>query len=151
MLRAYIVKEVASLCKEMDMKKTVSTDSELEFIVRTILDDFPALKVEEIKISFDRIRKGEMKLYERLKGPEILLALKEHEALVRAPILEDLHRREKQGGRMQELPDWCSRMKEWLPEESESAAIGGHGIGSRLRKQLDVKEEGKQKRSQEKG
>jgi hypothetical protein len=142
-VRAYVMKEVASLCKEMDMNKTITTDDEMSFVCRTILDDFPAMKIEEIRLALNRIRKGEVKLYERLKGPEILLALKEYEGIVRAPILEELNRMHKDAGKMKGLPQWASRMKEWIPDAQDFQTPPGHGLGSRLRKHLDVKEEGK--------
>jgi hypothetical protein len=128
----------------MDMNKTISTDEEMEFVCRTIIDDFPALKVEELRLALNRIRKGEVKLYERLKGPEILRAIIDYEGDVRAPILEDLNKMAREGGRMNVLPDWMTRMKDWMPEHKEAVPVKGHGVGSRLRKHLDVKQEGKQ-------
>lgn len=142
-VRAYVVKEVAGLCKEMDMKKTISTNEELDFVCRTILEDFPTLKIEELRLAFDNIRKGKVDLYERLKGPEILKALYDYEGDVRAPILEDLNRRQREAGRMKNLPPWFERMKHWMPEDEEMETPPGHGIGSRLRKHLDVKEKDK--------
>lgn len=140
--RAYVIAEVASLCRDMDMKKTVNTDEEMEFICRTILDDFPALKVEEIRIAFNAIRKGEQQLYERLKGPEILMALKNYEGNVRAPILEELNRMHKDAPKMKALPEWTKMMKSWIPPDDHTpTSVTGHGIGSRLRKHLDVKKE----------
>lgn len=133
------------------MNKTISTNEELDFVCRTIIDDFPALKLEEIRLAFDNIRKGKVNLYERLKGPEILKALYDYEGDVRAPILEDLNKMAREGGRMNTLPDWMTRMKDWMPEDTEPPEAKGHGLGSRLRKHLDVKEEGKPVGGSEKG
>jgi hypothetical protein len=135
----------------MDMNKTISTNEELDFVCRTIIEDFPALKLEEIRLAFDAIRKGRVNLYERLKGPEILKALYDYEGDVRAPILEDLNRMSREAGRMKTLPDWMTRMKDWMPEDTDAPEAKGHGLGSRLRKHLDVKEEDKQVGGSEKG
>lgn len=118
------------------MKKTITTDEEMNFVCRTILEDFPALKVEEIKLCLDRIRKGEIKLYERLKGAEIIEAFKEYEGSVRAPILEEINAAPKRNP-----PTWMVKMRDWLPDDEEATPPSGHGIGARLKKHLDVKKE----------
>ena len=137
-VRAYVLKEVASLCKQMDMNKTINTDDELYFVCRTIVDDFPALKIEELRLAFDRIRKGHVKLYERLKGPEILKALYDYEGDVRAPLLEDLNRRQKQSERNLSIGDWAPKMKEFLKELPDAEPSKGEGLGTRLRRTLDT-------------
>lgn len=133
-VRAYIVREVASLCKEMDMNKTITTDEELQFVCRTIMEDFPALKIEEIKLALDRIRKGEVKLYERLKGAEILIALKEYEGVVRAPILEELHHLQKQSEKSIYSADWIKSAVGFLEPQEPSVPKIKEGVGTRLRK-----------------
>jgi len=136
-VRAYVVKEVASLCKEMDMKKTIASDEEMNFVCRTIVEDFPALKIEELRLAFDNIRKGRVALYERLKGPEILKALYDYEGDVRAPLLEDLHNKQKKSERSIHDKDWWSKVQAFLPEETEEEkGMKGEGIGSRLRKKM---------------
>jgi len=140
MVRAYVVKEIAALCKEMDMKKTINTDEEMGFVCRTILDDHPTLKVEELKLALDRIRKGEFKVYERLKGPEILIAVSEYEAVVRAPILEDLHKRQRESERTLHKKDWMKRALMFADDAigtDQDQPPKGHGVGSRLRKRMD--------------
>ena len=94
-VRMWVVTEVAKLCKEVDANKTLSTDEELKFCCRSIIEDYPALKLEELRACFDMIRAGKFgKLYERLKTPEILDAIRRYEGEVRAPILErQIHNR----------------------------------------------------------
>jgi len=132
-VRAYVVKEVAALCKEMDMKKTVASDDELNFVCRTIIEDFPAMKIEELRLAFDEIRKGKIDLYERLKAPEICKALYEYEGRVRAPILERINTQ----GKKAELPNrevWM-KVAEALPDEDDKG-MRGEGIGTRLKRSL---------------
>ena len=137
-VRAYVVKEVASLCKEMDMKKSIASDEEMQFVCRTIIEDFPAMKLEELRLAFDNIRKGRVDLYERLKGPEILKALYDYEGDVRAPLLEDLHAKQKKAEQSLHKLEWFKRAGQWVaeqPNEPEKPTIK-EGIGSRLRKKM---------------
>lgn len=93
--RAWLVMEVGKLCRDIDANKTLETDEEFAFTCRAILDEFPAMKAEEIRVAFDMIRMGKLvKLYERLKTAEILEALRQYEGEVRAPILEDYKKEE---------------------------------------------------------
>lgn len=91
--RAALLAMVADLCKFVDAKRTLTTDGELIFCVEAILDDYPALTIEEFKLICDGIKKGtNAKLYERLKVAEITQAIRDHESNVRAPILERMNR-----------------------------------------------------------
>ena len=118
------------------MKKTISSDDEMEFVCRTIIEDFPALKLEELRLAFDNIRKGRVDLYERLKGPEILKALYDYEGDVRAPILEELNSLQKKSERSLHQLDWFKRAGQWVAEQpkNEEKATIKEGIGTRLRK-----------------
>lgn len=81
--------EVGRLCKMVDANKTLSSDEEMRMTCRAIVDDFPSLKLEELRACFDMIVQGKFgKLYERLKTAEILDCLRRYEGEVRAPILE---------------------------------------------------------------
>jgi len=122
----------------MDMKKTITSDEEMGFVCRTILDDHPTLKVEELKLALDRIRKGEFKLFERLKGPEILTAINEYQGLVRAPILEALHKTETQP--KLESKAWMKKALEYAQDaigERHGEEVKGHGVGSRMKKRFN--------------
>lgn len=88
-VRAWIYAEVAKLCKDVDATKTITTDEQLQFTCRAILDDHPTIKVEEVRAAFDMVRMGKFgKLYERLKTAEILDALRRYEGEIRTDILE---------------------------------------------------------------
>ncbi len=88
-IRLWIVTEVGRLCKMVDANKTLASDEELQVCCRAIVEDFPALKIEEVRTCFDMIIQGKFgKLYERLKTAEILECLRRYEGEVRAPILE---------------------------------------------------------------
>lgn len=88
-IRLWILTEVGRLCKMVDANKTLSTDEELKMCCRSIVEDFPALKIEELRACFDMIIQGKFgKLYERLKTADILECLRRYEGEVRAPILE---------------------------------------------------------------
>ena len=131
-VRAWLYAEVARLCKDIDANKTLSTDEQLQFTCRAILDDFPALKMEEVRAAFDMIRTGKFgKLYERLKTAEILDALRRYEGEVRTEILE---RREPV-----DLTASLARLK--LSEHidninTEPHAFSGEGVGTRLRNKI---------------
>ena len=95
-VRGWILSEVGRLVKEVDANKTLSTDEELQFCCRSILDDHPTLKLEELRTCFNMIRQGKFgKLFERLKTAEILECLRQYEGEVRVEIMERLHREEK--------------------------------------------------------
>ena len=95
-VRGWIMAEVGRLIKEVDANKTLSTDEELQFCCRSILEEHPTLKLEEIRICFVMIRQGKFgKLFERLKTAEILDCLRKYEGEVRAEVMETLHKKRK--------------------------------------------------------
>ena len=139
--RRWIMQEVARLCKEMNAKNTLSTDEEMIFCVRSIYQDHPTLRLEEIRTCFDMVRKGKFgKLYERLKTPEIMDFLRRYESEIRVDIIERQIQDEKhtynQEAR-QRIGD--SNLKDIINAlpKTQHEPVTGHGIGSRLRKQLD--------------
>ena len=88
--------EVGRLVKEIDANKTLSTDEEIKFCCRSILEDHPALKLEELRACFNMIRQGKFgKLFERLKTAEILDSIRQYEGEVRTEVIERLHRKKK--------------------------------------------------------
>lgn len=92
-VRAYLLVELKKLVDFIDAKKTLKNEEELIFTVRTLIDEFPVMKVEEFKIVFDWIKQGKFgKLYERLKTAEIVDCIRKYEGEHRAQLLEDLHR-----------------------------------------------------------
>lgn len=141
MIRGWVMSEVGRLCKEISAKNTISSDEELIFCVRSILEEHPTLKVEEIRACFDMVRKGKFgKLYERLKTPEILEFLRRYEGEVRVEILE----RQVHQSQVQHKAETAHRIGESslkeimdsLPDEPAPPSKG-EGLGTRLRKRLD--------------
>lgn len=141
MIRGWVMAEVGRLCKEMSMKTTISSDEELIFCVRSIIEEHPTIKIEEIRACFDMIRKGKFgKLYERLKTPEILEFLRRYEGEVRCDIIErqlqnERHAYERQARERigeSRISDIVKELPDAPPEKAN-----GHGVGSRLRKDLD--------------
>lgn len=95
-VRGWIMAEVGRLIKEVDANKTLSTDEELQFCCRSILEEHPTLKLEEIRVCFVMIRQGKFgKLFERLKTAEILECLRKYEGEVRTEVMESIHRKRK--------------------------------------------------------
>jgi hypothetical protein len=88
--RMALVKMVADLVQWVDAKKTLNSTEEITFTVEAILQQLPAMTLEEIRMAFDQIKMGKFKLYERLKTAEILDCLMKVDA-ARAELLERRH------------------------------------------------------------
>lgn len=133
--------EVSRLCKEISAKTTINTDSELIFCVRSIFEEHPTLKLEEIRSCFDMVRKGKFgKLYERLKTPEILDFLRRYEGEVRTEIMErDAHQIHVKWKKEMQTKIGDSAVADILRNVKVEPLkqVEGHGLGSRLRKKLD--------------
>tara|TARA_R100000654_G_scaffold14432_2_gene31042 strand:+ start:7892 stop:8344 length:453 start_codon:yes stop_codon:yes gene_type:complete len=137
-IRLWLLTEVGRLCKMIDANKTLSTDEELQMCCRAIINDFPALKIEEVRTCFDMIIQGKFgKLYERLKTAEILECLRQYEGEVRAPILE----RHMHNQKHKEL-EWSQQHEKTFKKIVDSLDIktiqnkSDKGLGSRLKKTL---------------
>jgi hypothetical protein len=96
-LKAILINELSDLLKFVDANKTLSTAEEIEFTITSIIQDYPAMTVEEVILVFSRIKKGEYgKYYERFKTPEILEAIRLYESEDRADMLEKHNQGHKQ-------------------------------------------------------
>lgn len=105
-LKLILIKELNDLLEFVDANKTISTAEELTFTVTSIIEDYPAMTVEEILLVFSRIKKGQYgKYYERFKTPEILEAIKSYESEERPQILKEHNQRFKQEEMRQLKPD----------------------------------------------
>jgi len=83
---------VGDLCKFIDAKRTLTTDEDLIFTVESILEGYPALKLEELRLIFEGMKKGNYgKFYERLKLAEIEEAIRKYEGTTKADVLEKIH------------------------------------------------------------
>lgn len=140
-IRLWIVTEVGRLCKMVDANKTLSTDEELKMCCRAIVEDFPALKLEEVRTCFDMIIQGKFgKLYERLKTAEILECLRKYEGDVRAPILERQMQNQKYAhvdrlthalSESVEVKDAVNKLEVKTPQKPKES-----GLGQRVKKRL---------------
>ena len=63
---------IAGLCRFVDAKRTITTDEDLIFTVESVIENYPALTLEEFRLIVDGMKRGQYgKYYERLKLPEI--------------------------------------------------------------------------------
>ena len=144
-IRLWIVTEVGRLCKMVDANKTLSSDEELKMCCRAIVDDFPALKLEEVRTCFDMIIQGKFgKLYERLKTAEILECLRKYEGDVRAPILERQMQNRKYAhvDRLTHALSESNAVQDAVKkmEVSEPKKPKDSGLGQRVKKHLGTDE-----------
>ena len=140
-VRGWIMAEVGRLIKDVDANKTLSTDEEIQFCCRSILEEHPTLKLEEIRICFVMIRQGKFgKLFERLKTAEILDCLRKYEGEVRAEVMETLHKKRKS-----ETFQPIERSKDYKPLgeflkdvlNKPTPTINFDRVGARLKKKID--------------
>ena len=86
---AMLVMELGKLVDFVDAKKTLKTEEELLFTCETLIEEFPAMTLEEFVLVFKMIKQGKFgKLYERLKLAEISDCCKRYEGEQRAEVLE---------------------------------------------------------------
>ena len=130
--RAWLALEVTRLVRDIDAKKTISSNDEIEFVCREIIADHPTIKLEEIRLAFDRIRSGKFKIYERLKAAEMLGALRDYEGGPRAEVMERHHYSQNHNVNALQFIDRQQVLK-MLDETPGPKA----GIGTTLRKELD--------------
>lgn len=90
--RLTLVGLIAGLCSFIDAKRTLTTDEEIIFTVEAIIENYPALTLEEFRLIVDGMKRGQYgKYYERLKLAEIEAAIQQYEGTTRAPLLEQIH------------------------------------------------------------
>ena len=124
------------------MKTTISSDEELMFCCRSIIDEHETLTLEEIRCVFDMVRKGKFgKQYGRLKTAEILQFFKHYEGTTRAAFLEERARNNAyEHERM--ARDAMVRIDTGLLIDSvRDHTPTPEGLGTRLRKKWDAKTE----------
>ena len=140
MVRGWLMAEVGRLIKELDMKTTISTDEELIFCCNSILEEHPTIKLEEIRVCFNMLRRGKFgKMYERLKTSEILDCLRKYEGEVRVEIMErKLHTDRIEKQKKPEESIYNSGLREVVDDMViEAIEPKGEGLGTRLRKKFE--------------
>ena len=135
-VRGWLLSEVARLIKEINANKTLSSDEELKFCCKSILEEHPTITLQELRLTFNMIRQGKFgKLFERLQTAEILECLRRYEYEVRADMIErevlqvKSKSMEKSERKLEPL-NLCDLVK-------ESPAPTPNGLGSQIRKQWD--------------
>jgi hypothetical protein len=78
--RAWLVGEVAKVCKFIDANKTLKSTDDFIFTVQSLYEYCKSWRAEEFIFFFDKIKKGEFgKNYERLKTAEFLEYARKYE------------------------------------------------------------------------
>ena len=136
-VRAWLYAEVAKLCRDIDANKTLTTDEQLQFTCRAILEDHPTIKVEEVRVVFDMIRMGKFgKLFERLKTAEILDSLRRYEGEVRTEILETNAYEAKSSTVFRDALKAFKLDAHIDSVDTTPQTGGGEGLGKRLKKRI---------------
>jgi len=145
-VRGWIMAEVGRLIKDVDANKTISSDEELQFCCRSILDEHPTLKLEELRACFNMVRQGKFgKLFERLKSAEILEFLRQYEGEVRTEVMKRL-REEERNQRFEKTEtkieplNLAKRLADVLNDDTPLPKPKGHGLGARLKKKFGTDE-----------
>lgn len=87
--KAYLLLEVKSLVQVVGAKTTMDNAEEMIECCEMMVDDFPSLKLEEIRYAFDLIKRGKLtQVYDRLKMREVSQALMTYESTHRADVME---------------------------------------------------------------
>ncbi len=92
-IRAWLALEVTKLVRAVGVNNTLSDTEEVLDTCDAIIDEFPALTMEEIAYVFRQIKRGHMlpKLYGQLRMRQILEAFRMYEGQERADMLERHH------------------------------------------------------------
>jgi hypothetical protein len=141
-VRGWIMSEVGRLIKDVDANKTISSDEELQFCCRSIIDEHPTLKLEELRACFNMVRQGKFgKLFERLKAAEILEFIRQYEGEVRTEVMKRL-REEERNQRFEKTEtkieplNLAKRLADVLNDDTPLPKRKREGLGSRLKKKF---------------
>jgi hypothetical protein len=79
---------VANVSNYLDLKKRLSTVEDYALVTEMVFNDFPTMKLEEVRLVCDRMKMGKYgEYFERCKAAEFRKCFTKHEEQ-RAPILE---------------------------------------------------------------
>lgn len=93
--RAWFLSELGKLIKFVDATKTIQDDEEMKETARALMEEFPAMKLEEWSIIFSDIKRDKFgPMYGRLKLGEIMTCARKWEEMRAERILERQHRPE---------------------------------------------------------
>ena len=133
-VRGWLALEVTKLIKSVGANNTLQDTDEVIDLCDAIIDEFPALKMEEIAYVFRQIKRGKIlpKLYGSFKMREFMDAFREYEGSERADYLERKHhiddRHERTSGTREEWRPICLTEQElkdigiWPTESSSQSS-----------------------------
>jgi len=81
-VKLYLYVQVAKLSEYMDAKKRLNGPEEYQLAVDALLDYAQTWSLEHFNLLFQKIIRGEYKIYERLKVAELLEFARQYESLV---------------------------------------------------------------------
>ena len=139
LIRGWIMSEVGRLIKDLDANKTISSDDEIQFCCRSIIEEHPTLKLEELRACFNMVRQGKFgKLFERLKTGEILDFLRRYEGEVRTEVMAKLREEYRNTTFDYESNPDAKNLTKYLADvlDSEEKQREFDRAGTRLRKKL---------------
>lgn len=91
---AWVNLELSKLAKELNANNTWTTADEIADATDLLIEEFPALKVEEVALVCKWLKAGKLlpKLYGSFKTRELIEAFRQYEGEHRAPVLEKSHK-----------------------------------------------------------
>ncbi len=81
-LRAFLGRELVTLSRNVKVNNTFSNEEDVVTAIEDIIQEFPSLKLEEVREVFTQIRRGKVELYGRLDTPTICNALRDYDVNV---------------------------------------------------------------------
>jgi hypothetical protein len=94
-VRAWFLLELGKLIKFVDATKTIQDDEEMKETARALMEEFPAMKLEEWDLIFTGIKREKFgPMYGRLKLGELMQCARKWEEMRAEKILERKHRPE---------------------------------------------------------
>lgn len=91
---AWVNLEITKLIAEMGANNTFQTADEIADATDLLIEEFPAIKIEEIALVCKMLKAGKLlpNLYGTFRTRTLLEAFRKYEGEMRAPLLENQHR-----------------------------------------------------------
>jgi len=125
-MRTWLALQLARLCKDVGVNNTLQTAEELGETCDAIIEEFPALKVEEVVLVFKQISRGRLlpNLYGALRTRQLLDAFRAYEGEQRADVLEKHHKAPRDPALQKRGSDGRPRFKPILATEQDLKDLG---------------------------
>lgn len=108
-LKLYLLARLIKLSERLDMGTRMRRQEEYQECIDRILDEVPALTIEEVELVFRDLERGRIPLYNRLKMPEVLAALLEYDRNQAIEVREQRMQRPKD-----DKPRLSQQQQPWL-------------------------------------